>query len=125
MAAHLIGSIGVGLILMAFAALHFRRASTTGPLYLLANAAGAGLACISSAMIGFLPFVILEGTWCAIAVGGLVHRPRRKEISHVTKVEPKPSCASTLASASANALLTAALTDRARINISSDKADST
>ncbi|MCA3514924.1 MAG: hypothetical protein IM650_12780 [Phenylobacterium sp.] len=68
----IIGSLGVGLILLAFAALHLRRAAPTGRIYLTANAIGAGLACLSSVMIEFLPFVILEGVWCAIAVGGLV-----------------------------------------------------
>ena len=68
----IIGSLGVGLILMAFAALHLQHASPTGRMYLAANAIGAGLACLSSMMIGFLPFVILEGVWCAIAVDGLV-----------------------------------------------------
>lgn len=79
MTAHIIGSIGVGLILLAFAALSFQRASPTGPLYLSANAIGAGLACISSVMIGFVPFVILEGIWSAIAIGRLLHGSRRKK----------------------------------------------
>lgn len=70
--ATIIGSVGVGLILAAFAALHIGRASPAGRMYLTANAIGAGLACLSSLMIGFVPFVVLEGIWCAIAVGGLI-----------------------------------------------------
>jgi hypothetical protein len=79
MTAHLIGSIGVGLILLAFAAVSSQRASPTGTLYLSANAVGAGLACISSVMIGFIPFVILEGIWCVIALGQLLQGRLRKK----------------------------------------------
>ena len=36
---------------------------------------GAGLACLSSYLIGFTPFAILEGVWCAVSLYGLSPEP--------------------------------------------------
>ena len=66
-----IGSLGVALLLAAFF-LNLRGTLNTDALaYRMLNALGAGLACYASWMIGFLPFVVLEGTWCAVAVVAL------------------------------------------------------
>ena len=73
--AELIGSVGVGLILLAFAVQQFGRWSATSRAYLWTNAIGAGLACLSSYLIGFMPFVILEGVWCAVSLYGLSRKP--------------------------------------------------
>jgi hypothetical protein len=35
------------------------------------NLVGAGLACYSSWLIGFMPFVVLEGVWAIAALAGL------------------------------------------------------
>jgi len=40
--------------------------------YVIMNILGAGLACYTSILIGFIPFVILEGTWAIVAVIGLI-----------------------------------------------------
>ena len=40
------------------------------------NAAGAGLACWASYLLGFFPFVVLEGIWSLVAVVALVRRSR-------------------------------------------------
>ena len=75
-ASDLIGSLGVALILIAFILnLNGRLDSGAAP-YLLLNLTGAALAALSSAMIGFLPFVVLEGTWAAASLYGLVRRSR-------------------------------------------------
>ena len=37
----------------------------------MANLVGAGLACWSSYLIGFLPFVVLEGVWALAAAYAL------------------------------------------------------
>lgn len=67
-----LGSIGVGLILLAFASLQLGFSKATTPLYLVANLVGAGLACVSSILIGFLPFVILEAVWALVAACALI-----------------------------------------------------
>jgi hypothetical protein len=72
--ATLIGSIGVSLLLLAFFLNLFGHLRAAGYPYLLMNLAGGGLACLSSWMIGFVPFVVLEGTWAAVAAVGLVRR---------------------------------------------------
>lgn len=60
-----IASIGVSILLAAFG-LNLRGSIPAGSVsYGLMNTIGAGLACLASAMIGFLPFVVLEGVWCA------------------------------------------------------------
>ena len=54
-----------------------------GPhLYLALNAVGGGLACLSSVLIAFLPFVVLEGLWCLVALVGLARHmaPRRQTL---------------------------------------------
>jgi hypothetical protein len=38
------------------------------------NLVGAALACLSSYLIDFMPFVLLEGTWSAVAAIALARR---------------------------------------------------
>lgn len=59
----LVGTLGVTLLLIAFALNLANKLTATSATYLVLNVAGAGLACISSYMIQFWPFVILEGVW--------------------------------------------------------------
>jgi len=69
--ATLIGAIGVALLLIAFLMnlLGFLR-SDCYP-YMGLNLVGAGLACYSSYLISFTPFVVLEGVWAAVALGAI------------------------------------------------------
>jgi hypothetical protein len=62
-----IGSIGVGLLLIAFFANLAGWVDRKSRIYTGTNAVGGGLACYSSWLIGFMPFVVLEGTWCLFA----------------------------------------------------------
>jgi hypothetical protein len=70
--ANLIGSIGVALLLAAFVLNLLKRMSTTSPSYTLLNLVGAALACYSSYLIDFMPFVVLEGVWALAALVALV-----------------------------------------------------
>lgn len=71
-----IGSVGVSLLLLAFLlnVLKFMRAE--GWAYLGLNLVGAGIACWSSWLIRFTPFVVLEGTWAFVALIGIVRKAR-------------------------------------------------
>lgn len=71
-----IGSLGVALLLVAFFLNLFGLLAHQARAYQGMNALGAGLACYASWLIGFLPFVVLEGTWAAVAVVALL-RPAR------------------------------------------------
>lgn len=59
----IIGSIGVTLLLIAFTLNLVKKLEAGSKVYLLLNIIGAGLACLSSYLISFWPFVILEGVW--------------------------------------------------------------
>jgi hypothetical protein len=67
----IIGTIGVGLILIAYFCNTFKILPQNGALFFILNAVGAGLACYASVLINFWPFVILEGVWCVVSLIGL------------------------------------------------------
>ncbi|MDZ4806922.1 MAG: hypothetical protein SGI96_01490 [Bacteroidota bacterium] len=67
----IIGTIGVGLILLAYFCNTFGWINGKSKLFFLLNIAGAGLACYASWLINYWPFVILEGTWLLVSVIGL------------------------------------------------------
>jgi hypothetical protein len=74
MAAHstIVGFLGVAILLLAFFLNLFRWLRADGAIYLGLNLVGAALACWSSYLIEFLPFVILEGVWAIVAAAALV-----------------------------------------------------
>jgi uncharacterized membrane protein len=57
--ATLIGSLGVALLLLAFLLNVFRLLRVEGYPYIVLNLVGASLACYSSYLIDFMPFVAL------------------------------------------------------------------
>jgi hypothetical protein len=66
-AANLIGFIGVALLLAAFLLNVLKLMSADGYPYAGLNFVGAALACYSSWLIAFMPFVVLEGVWALVA----------------------------------------------------------
>lgn len=70
-AASLIGSAGVALLLAAFLLNLAQVLPANGHPYTLLNLVGAALACYSSYLIDFMPFVVLEGTWAVVAAVAL------------------------------------------------------
>lgn len=71
-----VGSVGVGLLLLAFVLNGVGVVRATDRRYLGLNAVGAGLSCWASVILGFMPFVVLEGTWCVVAIAGFIRPPR-------------------------------------------------
>ena len=67
----IIGFVGVAVLLIAFFVNLFRWLPADSWQYLALNLAGAALACASSYLINFLPFVLLEGTWALVAACAL------------------------------------------------------
>jgi hypothetical protein len=72
----IIGFVGVALLLIAFFLNLLRLLKAESVPYLVLNLIGAGLACASSYLISFLPFVLLEGTWAIVAAVALVRKIR-------------------------------------------------
>jgi hypothetical protein len=73
--ADIIGSTGVTLILIAFLVNLAGKLPGPSAVYQGLNAVGAALACASSVLIGFWPFVVLEGVWCLAALLALANVP--------------------------------------------------
>jgi hypothetical protein len=70
-----VGSAGVALLLAAFFANLYGFLDHRGRAYQSLNFIGAALACAASYMIGFFPFVVLEGAWALVAALALVRAP--------------------------------------------------
>ena len=75
-AATVIGSAGVALLLLAFLLNVLRLMSAEGAAYAALNFVGAALACYSSWLISFMPFVVLEGVWALVAAFALARKWR-------------------------------------------------
>lgn len=71
-----IGTIGVGLILLAFFLNTFKIISGENKLFFALNILGASLACYASYLINYWPFVILEGTWALVSLIGWIKAKR-------------------------------------------------
>jgi hypothetical protein len=68
----IVGSIGVAMLLIAFFMNLFGMLDSNSRSYQAMNAAGAAVSCYASYLIGFVPFVVLEATWCAVALVAMV-----------------------------------------------------
>lgn len=68
-----IGAVGVTLLLLAYALNVFGALDRRSLSYSAINAVGAGLAAFASWLIAYLPFVVLEGTWCLVSIGAAVN----------------------------------------------------
>jgi hypothetical protein len=71
----IIGSLGVTLLLIAFFLNLFRLVLPESKMYILLNIIGAGLSCYASLLIHYTPFIILEATWCIVAIAALFKKP--------------------------------------------------
>jgi hypothetical protein len=68
----IIGTLGVGLILIAYFLNIFTFIEKDGKLYFVMNILGASLACYASLLINYKPFIILEGTWAIVSIFGFL-----------------------------------------------------
>lgn len=74
-----IGSLGVTLLLIAFVLNLLNKLALNSITYLLLNIIGAALAGISSYMIKFWPFVILESVWMLASLSPLFKKLKSNE----------------------------------------------
>jgi hypothetical protein len=76
----IMGSIGVGIILIAYFLNIFTIIKKEGILFFTLNIIGGFIACISSFLIPFWPFIILEGTWTIISIFGLLKCIKKPQV---------------------------------------------
>lgn len=67
-----IGTIGVSLLLIAFALNLLKIITSRSYLYLTLNFSGALLAGLASVMIRYVPFIILEGVWTIVTLVAII-----------------------------------------------------
>jgi cytosine/uracil/thiamine/allantoin permease len=76
-----LGTTGISMVLIAFFLNLIGIMGRQSPSYLLLNIGGGGLGCYASVLIDFFPFVVLEGVWTVVALGGLVLWARRRAVA--------------------------------------------
>jgi len=69
-----IGFVGVFQILLAFILNIFGKLDRKDLAFILLNLVGAGMACLASILMGYLPFIILEGVWTFVSLISLIRR---------------------------------------------------
>ena len=77
--ADIIGSIGVFILLIAFALNLLHKISRESILYILMNIVGGSLACYASYLISYVPFIILESIWTIVSIAALVQYFKKKD----------------------------------------------
>ncbi len=77
--ADMLGSVGVAMLLMAFALNLAGWLTQESVAYASINAVGAGLAGYASWLISYWPFVVLESIWCLVSVIAIVRALRRPQ----------------------------------------------
>jgi hypothetical protein len=67
----IIGFIGVTILLIAYFLNLNNKIEKDSLVYLQMNFIGAGLACLASVLMKYLPFIILEGCWTVVSAFGI------------------------------------------------------
>lgn len=71
-----IGFIGVFQILLAYFLNVTGKITHKDISFILLNLIGAGMACVASILLKYVPFIILEGIWMLISLVSLVNYSR-------------------------------------------------
>jgi len=78
-----IGFAGVAILLLAFLLNLTGKLSKDGLTYILLNIIGAGLACLASWLINYIPFVILEASWTLVSVWALINYFSKRSAANI------------------------------------------
>ena len=68
-----VGFIGVFQILLAFILNITGKINTKDFSFILLNLIGAGMACLASILMKYVPFVVLEGVWTLASLISLIN----------------------------------------------------
>jgi hypothetical protein len=74
----IIGFIGVAILLIAYFLNLNDKIGKDSVVYLQMNFFGAGMACLASVLMNYLPFIILEGCWTIVSAYGILKYIRQK-----------------------------------------------
>lgn len=74
-----VSTLGVGLLLAAYLGSATHKISQDSLVYWALNLAGSALAALGAALIGSLPFVVLESVWGVASLVGLAKFLRKKK----------------------------------------------
>ena len=75
----IIGFIGVAILLIAYFLNLNNKIEKDSLSYLQMNCIGAGLACLASILMNYLPFIILEGCWSIVSAIGIFNYFKQKK----------------------------------------------
>ena len=67
-----LGTIGVFQILLAYFLNVIGKISNKDLSFILLNLIGAGMACLASILLKYIPFIILEGAWTVVSLFSLI-----------------------------------------------------
>ena len=67
-----VGFIGVFQILLAYILNVIGKLKNKDLIFILLNLIGAGMACLASILMEYLPFIILEGVWTFVSLIALL-----------------------------------------------------
>ena len=67
-----IGTIGVGLVLLAYFLNTMKMVPENGKLFFFLNIIGGALSCYAAILIDFIPFTVLEAIWTVVSMYGFV-----------------------------------------------------
>lgn len=73
-----IGFIGVFQILLAFILNITGKINTKDLSFILLNLTGAGMACLASILMKYVPFIVLEAVWTLVSLISLINYIKRK-----------------------------------------------
>jgi len=69
-----IGTLGVGIILLAYFFNTTKMVPENGKLFFVLNTLGGALSCYAAVLIDFIPFIVLEAIWTVVSIYGLFSR---------------------------------------------------
>jgi hypothetical protein len=68
----IVGTIGVGLVLLAYFLNTTKMIPENGKLFFVLNIIGGALSCYAAVLINFWPFTILEAIWTIVSIFGFI-----------------------------------------------------
>ena len=68
----IVGTIGVGLVLLAYFLNTTKMIPENGRLFFVLNIIGGALSCYAAVLINFWPFTILEAIWTLVSIFGFL-----------------------------------------------------